>query len=135
MNVQSLTLFATLLAAALADSAEPAELKPEQTWQGSANDESKAKSVPKVITSADQLAEAWKACERTDAVPTIDFKKHLAVALTTHGSRVNPRVSLSTDGELRVFGMETRDFRPGFRYVISTYPREGVKTVNGQALR
>jgi hypothetical protein len=30
--------------------------------------------------------------------------------------------------------MATRDLRPGFRYVITTVSREGVKTVNGQTL-
>ena len=135
MKIPRLALCTTLLSAVAVIAAEPSELKPEQTWQGSANDEAKARTVPKIITSAEKLAEAWKACERTDAVPAIDFRKYFAVVLTTNGSRVNPRVSLSEEGDLRAFGMETRDFRPGFRYVISTYPREGVKTVNGVALR
>jgi hypothetical protein len=30
--------------------------------------------------------------------------------------------------------MATRDLRPGFRYVIATVSREGVKTVNGKQL-
>jgi hypothetical protein len=124
-----------LLLTTTAMAAEPTELKPEQIWQGSANDESKAKTIPKIVTSAEKLTEVWKACERTDPVPAVDFKKHLAVVLTTRGSRVNPRVSLSDEGELRVLGMETRDFRPGFRYVIGLVPREGVKTVNGEALK
>lgn len=91
--------------------------------------------MPKIVLNAEKFAEAWKAAERTDEVPVIDFKKYLAVAMTTRGSRVNPRATLSAEGDLRVFGMETRDFRPGFRYVIGLYPREGVKTINGEPLR
>jgi hypothetical protein len=30
--------------------------------------------------------------------------------------------------------MATRDLRPGFRYVIATVSRAGVKTVNGKKL-
>jgi hypothetical protein len=136
MIVPSVVLSVILLgAAAAAAAAEPTMMKPEQTWQGSAKDEEKAKTVPKLITGAEKLAEAWKACERTDAVPEVDFKKHLVVILTTRGSRVNPRVTLGPEGDLRLLGIETRDFRPGFRYVISVFPREGVKTVNGEPLR
>jgi hypothetical protein len=127
-------MLATLLASVVL-AADKTEIKPDQTWNGSANDESKAQRMPKIITDAVKLAEVWKACERTDAVPTVDFKKHLAVVLTTRGSRVNPRVSLSGEGDLKVIGLETRDFRPGFRYVIGVYPREEVKTVNGEAVR
>lgn len=132
--IPRLSAFLATLLAMAAIAAESTQLKPEQTWNGSANDDSKEKTVPKVITDSAKLTEAWKACERTDAVPVVDFKKHLAVVLTTRGSRVNPRVTLSPEGDLRVLGMETRDFRPGFRYVIELYPREGVKKVNGEAL-
>lgn len=123
------------LIAISASAAEPSELKPVQSWQGSARDESKAETVLKVITTADQLAEAWKSCERTDAVPTIDFAKHVGIILTTRGSRIIPRAKLSEDGNLQVLGMETRDIRPGFRYHIGIYSREGVKKVNDEVLR
>jgi hypothetical protein len=125
---------AVLLLTTAAIAAERTEMKPEQIWQGSAKEESKDRTVPKVITNAEKLAEAWKACERTDPVPAVDFKKQIAVALTTRGSHVNPRASLSAEGDLRVMGMETRDFRPGFRYVIAVYSRESVKSINGKSV-
>jgi hypothetical protein len=134
MTLPSLTICGLLLTKA-AFAAETTEMKPEQSWQGSAKDDEKAKTVPKIVIGAEKFAEAWKACERTDPSPTIDFQKHFVVILTTQGSRVNPRVVLGTEGDVRVAGMATRDFLPGFRYVIGVYPREGVKTVNGKDLR
>ena len=53
---------------------------------------------------------------------------------TTVGSRLNLILQLTEAGDLKVLGLATRDLRPGFRYAMATVPREGVKTVNGQAL-
>ena len=38
------------------------------------------------------------------------------------------------DGDLRVAFFATRDLRPGFRYIMVSHSREGVKTVNGMPL-
>lgn len=115
--------------------AEPIQMKPEQSWKGSSNDESKEKDIPKIITNAEKFAEAWKAFGQTDEVPVIDFKKSFVVVLTGRGSRINPRVMKTPEGEVKVLGIETRDFRPGFRWVAEVHSREGVKTVNGEAFK
>jgi hypothetical protein len=41
---------------------------------------------------------------------------------------------LDDQGNLQVLGNATTDSAPGFRYVIATVPREGVKTVDGKEL-
>lgn len=104
-------------------------LEPTQHWEGSARNEGAVQSIPKVITSAVQLKKAWNGCERTDPVPEIDLKKFVVVVETTTGSKLHLRARI-TDGELSTFGMATRDIRPGLRYVIATFPREGLKKAN-----
>jgi hypothetical protein len=41
---------------------------------------------------------------------------------------------LEDNGNLMVLGLATRDFHPGFRYVLAVLSRTGVKTVNGKEL-
>lgn len=126
-----LTLTATLLAA---DPVKPVTLKPETTWDGAVNKEGASEQFPRVITDKAKLAEAWKACEREDAVPEVDFSKKFVVVSTTSGSRLNVGGRLNDKGDLQVLAIGTRDFRPGFRYVIAVFPREGVKSVDGVEL-
>jgi hypothetical protein len=114
--------------------AKPQVVKHEQSWSGSAKDEAAAKTMPKVATDKAKLAEIWKACERTDAVPEIDFSKSVVVVSTSVGSRINVGGGRLKNGELTVLGMGTMDILPGFRYVIAVFPREGVKSVNGEKL-
>jgi hypothetical protein len=41
---------------------------------------------------------------------------------------------LDEKGNLKALGFASRDLVPGFRYVIISVPKEGVKTVNGKEL-
>jgi hypothetical protein len=41
---------------------------------------------------------------------------------------------LDDKGNLSLLSMATLDLRPGFRYVIATVSREGVKTIEGKPL-
>ena len=41
---------------------------------------------------------------------------------------------LDDKGNLQVLGKSSSDLAPGFRYIIGTVPREGVKKVNGKDL-
>jgi hypothetical protein len=51
------------------------------------------------------------------------------------GSRLSLSAQLDEKGNLQVLGVATRDFRSGFRYVLATVSREGVKSVNGKELK
>jgi hypothetical protein len=103
-------------------------------WKGSVADETLQKGAPECITSAPSLAKLWKAWKIEAKMPVIDFAKEIVVLTTSGGSQLNLTASLDDKGDLQVVGFGTRDLRPGFRYVLATVSREGVKTVNKKEL-
>lgn len=60
--------------------------------------------------------------------------KEIVVIGTTVGSHLNLSAKLDEKGNLDVLGFGTADFGEGFRYLIATVSREGVKTVNKKAV-
>lgn len=116
--------------------ADSTPVKTINSWSGSVDDTNLQKATPEngVITNAkafEKLIKAWKVAEK---VPEVDFTKEVIFVETTVGSRLNLNASLDEKGDLKVVGLATSDFGLGFRYVILSLPREGVKTVNGKAL-
>jgi hypothetical protein len=106
--------------------------------RGSVANEKLQKAAPKggVITDRKALAELWKAWKLRDAVPAVDFRTELVLVVTTRGGKLLPlNATLSAGGDLKVAAAATRDLRPGFRYVIGSVSRAGVKTINGKKLR
>jgi hypothetical protein len=115
--------------------ADKKPVKLTKEWKGSIPDEALQKKASEVITTAKALEELWKAWQITEKMPEVDFTKELVIVATSVGSKLNMSAVLDdTKGDLMVLGMGTRDIAPGFRYVIGTIPREGVKTVNGKQL-
>ena len=114
--------------------AEKKAVKLEKEWKGSIDDEALAKDAPTVIGDAKALEKLWKAWKIKGNAPAVDFRKELIIIATTSGSKLRLSASLGDKGNLEVLGMSTRDLRPGFRYVIATVRREGVRTVNGKEL-
>jgi len=53
---------------------------------------------------------------------------------TSRGSILHLSPILDDKGDLTDVGIASMDLRPGFRYVIATVSRAGVKTVNGKKL-
>ena len=129
-------LVAVALAGFLAPSvrAEKKEVKLVKQWTGSVEDEKLAKDAPEVITDAKAFEKLWKAWKVGDKVPEVDFTKEIVILSTTSGSKISLSPSLDDKGNLSVLGAATADFGPGFRYVIATVSREGVKKVNGKDL-
>ena len=109
-------------------------VKPNKEWTGSVEDEKLAKGAPECITSAKGLQKLWKAWKLPDKAPEVNFTKEIVILTTTEGSKLKLFAALDEKGNLRVGGLGTRDLRPGFRYVIATVSKEGVKTVNGKEL-
>jgi hypothetical protein len=112
---------------------EPAKLTVDLF--GSVEDEKLLADKPAngVIVSAkgwEKLAKAWGIKDPAK----VDFAKELLVVGTTVGSRLNLNTKLDDKGDLKVIGIATRDFGSGFRYVIKSVGKDGVKTVNGKAL-
>ena len=114
--------------------AQKTAVKPSKEWTGSVDDEALAKDAPACVTSAKGLEKLWKAWKIADKAPEVDFTKEIVVVTTTRGSKLRLGAALDEKGNLMVGGLGTRDLAPGFRYVIATVSKEGVKTVNGKEL-
>jgi hypothetical protein len=114
--------------------AEKKAVKLEREWKGSVENEELATDAPACVVDAKALEKLWRAWKIEGEAPKVDFKRELLILTTTSGSKLRLSASLDDKGNLAVLGLSTRDLRPGFRYVIATVSREGVKTVNGKKL-
>lgn len=114
--------------------ADKKPVKPNKQWSGSVADEALLKDPPTYITTAEALEKLWKDWKIAGKRPKVDFSKEIVVVTTSRGSALSLQAALDETGDLSVNGLGTMDIRPGFRYVIATISREGVKTVNGKEL-
>jgi hypothetical protein len=110
------------------------QVKPMNQWSGSVEDETLMKDAPRCITHKKGLENLWKSWQIKDLMPEVDFTKEMVVIEMTRGSKLRLAATLDDKGNLQVLGLATQDLRPGFRYVIATISKEGVKTVNGKEL-
>lgn len=111
--------------------------KPLETlkeWRGDNPNEGLAKDSPKFITNAKDLEKLWKAWDIKEKIPEVDFAKEIILIATTRGSRLNLKATLDEKGDLQLLGIATRDLRPGFRYVIISVNKTGIKTIEGKAI-
>lgn len=134
---RALVLCLVLLMICATPSAVPAEdkmVEPQQTWKGSVEDRELLGKPPTVIATAAAWKAQWEAWKLADELPKVDFSKQLVVVQTTVGSQIRPILKLDDQGDLKVLGLATKDLRPGFRYVLVTVARDGVKSVNGLEL-
>jgi len=109
-----------------------AEDKPYQ-WTGSVEDEKLKADGPPIIVGEKafkKMLESWKFDPEQ---PKVDFTKNVVVVATSVGSKISGKPVLK-DGDLTFSAISTRDIRPGFRYLIVVFPKEGVKTFNGKDL-
>ena len=122
---------------ALVSTANAQDRKPLETlkeWRGDNPNEGLAKDSPKFITNAKDLEKLWKAWDIKEKLPEIDFSKEILLVETTRGSRLNLKATLDEKGDLQSLGLATRDLRPGFRYVMITVNKAGIKTIAGKAI-
>ena len=132
----ALTLLSSAPAMAKENASPDQEIKPIKEWAGSVEDESLLKEGPAqgFITDEKAFKNVWQEWKLGDKIPAVDFAKELVLVDTTSGSRLNVSVRLTEEGNLKVLGIATRDFLPGFRYRVLLVSREGVKMVNGKEL-
>jgi hypothetical protein len=123
---------AVLALAIPAAHAEKKNVAPTQTWKGSVDDDALSKDAPVCIVNGADLGKLWQAWKIADKAPEVDFSKEIVIVQTTKGSILNPSFRLDEKGNLEILGMATMDYLPGFRYVICSVPRDGVKTVDGK---
>jgi hypothetical protein len=114
---------------------EKKTVKLVKEWKGAVADANLAKDAPKYVADPKSLEKLWKKWDLGDKVPEVDFKKEIVLISTTSGSRLTLSAKLDDKGNLEAVGMATRDFADGFRYVIATVSRKGVKTVNGKEVK
>ncbi|MBJ7304302.1 MAG: hypothetical protein JHD09_09650 [Gemmataceae bacterium] len=122
---------------ALVSTANAQDRKPLETlkeWRGDNPNEGLTKDSPKFITNAKDLEKLWKAWDIKEKVAEIDFSKEILLVETTRGSRLNLKATLDEKGDLQSLGLATRDLRPGFRYVMITVNKAGIKTIAGKAI-
>ena len=122
---------------ALATNAIAEERKPLETlkeWRGDNPNEALSKDAPKYIVNSKDLEKLWKTWDIKEKLPEIDFSKELLLIETTRGSRLNLKATLDEKGNIQALGLATRDLRPGFRYVMITVSKTGVKSINGKAI-
>ena len=103
-----------------------------QQWNGSVMDERLMNDASTYITTAEELEKLWKDWKIAGKKPRVNFSKEIVVVVTSRGSGLSLVATLDEKGDLAVYGLGTMDIRPGFRYVIATVSREGLKTVNGK---
>jgi hypothetical protein len=130
-----LGLAVVVLFAPAARSEQKKAVKLLTEWKGSVADAELAKDAPEYVADAKSLEKLWKKWGIEGKVPEVDFRKEIVIVATTVGSRLSLSARLNDQGNLEVLGIATRDIRPGFRYVLATVSREGVKTVNGKELK
>ena len=109
-------------------------VKLTQQWKGSVADEALQKGAPDFIANQKALEKLWKEWKIEHKLPKLDFRKELGILVTTRGSRLILSAQLDDKGNLHVLGVGTLDLGAGFRYVLATVPREGIKTVNKKPL-
>ena len=122
---------------ALVSTANAQDRKPLETlkeWRGDNPNEGLTKDSPKFITNAKDLEKLWKAWDIKEKLPEIDFAKEILLVETTRGSRLNLKATLDEKGDLQSLGLATRDLRPGFRYVMITVNKAGIKTIAGKVI-
>ena len=126
-----------IIVLALATNAIAEERKPLETlkeWRGDNPNEALSKDAPKFITNSKDLEKLWKSWDIKEKLPEIDFSKELLLIDTTRGSRLNLKATLDEKGNIQALGLATRDLRPGFRYLMITVSKTGVKSINGKAI-
>jgi len=130
--LMGLALIVLLAPAARADKKS---VKLTKEWSGSVADEELSKDAPTYVADTKALEKLWKKWSIEGKVPAVNFEKELVIVSTTVGSRLSLSANLDDKGDLQVLGLATRDIRPGFRYVIATISRDGIKTINGKELK
>lgn len=111
--------------------------KPLETlkeWRGDNPNEELSKDAPKFVANSKDLEKLWKAWDIKEKITEIDFAKEILLVETTRGSRLNLKATLDEKGDLQLLGIATRDLRAGFRYVIISVNKTGIKTIEGKAI-
>lgn len=109
-------------------------VEPLLTVKGGTDDENIAYPQEKVITDGEKMNALWQSWKQKETLPVIDFNKQFILLSVTSGSIIYPNYSITREGNLQEMSIATMDLRPGFRFALAVFNREGVVKVNGQPL-
>ncbi len=109
-------------------------LKTLKEWWGNNPNEALSKNAPKFIANSKDLEKLWKDWDVKEKLPEVDFAKEIILVATTRASRLVLNATLDEKGNLQILNNASRDLRPGFRYVMITVNKAGVKTIEGKAI-
>jgi hypothetical protein len=127
----SLVILATFAKAAFADPLESTEVA-----HGKIKDAALEKASPKTGYIADMAAweKLWTAWRPDEELPEIDFAQELILVGTVPGPNLVIMRPTIENGDVKFVVGGTKIGGPGFGYRIQKINREGVKSVNGNAL-
>lgn len=117
--------------------AEAAPVEVTASWGGKIDDEALQRHAPAsgFVVEAAAWGALWRAWRRGEAVPAVDFTKHLVLVATASGpNNVGCEPRLEPNGNVRANAMSTLIGGPGFGYLLQCIPRAGVRAVNGRPL-
>lgn len=109
-------------------------VKPNNQWAGEIEDVNPKLGGPIFIGTSQDMAKFWKDASGKGSPPDVDFATEFVVVVLSRGGSLDIKAT-NTDGVMDVFGFGTKDIQPGMRYVVGSFPRDGVKKVNGKELK
>lgn len=121
-----------LVVMSAAGEARPGNLVILQEWRGRVDDT--PSTLPAYAADQKTLARVWAMLRIPEKMPSIDFRERLALVVAVRSSLVQMRPQLDDAGNLSRNVVATPD-QPAFKsYVVALVSRDGVKTVDGQAV-
>jgi len=112
-------------------------VEPTGMWSGKIKVESLRKLAPQsgFIADAETWKKLWTAWRPDEEMPKADFAKELILVGTVPGPNlVVMRPTIDDEGNVKFIVGGTKIGGPGFGYKLIGISRDGVKTVNGQAV-
>lgn len=108
------------------------------TWSGKIKDEAARKLAPQTgfIADAATWKKLWTEWRPDSKLPAIDFSQELVLVGTVPGPNlVVMQHTVDKKGNLKLSVSGTEIAGPGFGYSLMKIPRDGVKCINGHALK
>jgi hypothetical protein len=112
-------------------------VEPTGMWNGKVKDESLRKLSPQsgFIADAETWKTLWTAWRPGEELPNVDFTKELILVGTVPGpNQVVMRPTITDNGNVKLIVFGTEIGGPGFGYKLIKMVKDGVKSVNGNAI-
>lgn len=132
MKITTVAVLLTLVLGAVAARAADAGVAGQ--WSGRSALVDAPVVRPMIVTSQSQFQNLANEIGIRENAPDVDFSRFVAVLMTTKSSGASLTLTLARSGELLAVAKESLDIRDETRWVVATYPREGVRTFEHKAI-